>query len=310
MKMRNKILILAILSVLTIPQIASAAWWNPWSWKVFNRSQQVETGSSVETSEFSKQTEEIDNLKKEIEQLKKGSLDEQQKAIPEKIPQKTATPIVPVKATAPPVPVEPQDIVIYRNQINTAYKDQIGKYNKALEIATIIKLNTEYSISDIGDTIVTSEGWKLGNPDISDLINYFIGIYKKQLEFEKKHLSFQEQYMAWLEKTKAGLLDIIVTLDYIKTRNELGEKMSIISLVDENLKKAASSATKWSDESNRMELTIKGIVAGASSYHSSNSRPKVTPVYPSYTIPTYIPSNKINCTSKINAIGELQTSCY
>ena len=62
----RKILILTLVGLLIAPQITLAAWWNPFTWKVFNRvkSPQAEVQKIVPVSEIEKLRNEIGELKK------------------------------------------------------------------------------------------------------------------------------------------------------------------------------------------------------------------------------------------------------
>ncbi|MEK7081819.1 MAG: hypothetical protein AAB905_01270, partial [Patescibacteria group bacterium] len=87
----RKFLIILILSALIIPQITFAAWWNPFTWKIFKRASEVKIektinipknnlGVEFSTSSPSKQlniidqTAEVEKLKKEVNELKKKQI--------------------------------------------------------------------------------------------------------------------------------------------------------------------------------------------------------------------------------------------
>ncbi|HEY4505585.1 MAG TPA: trypsin-like peptidase domain-containing protein [Candidatus Paceibacterota bacterium] len=74
----SKIFLIAVISILIFPQVSFAAWWNPFTWKIFNRAPQVKVQEIKELTE-------IEKLRSEVEELKK----------------KTATPVSsPAKASA------------------------------------------------------------------------------------------------------------------------------------------------------------------------------------------------------------------
>lgn len=96
----KKYIIILILSLVSIPTIAMASWWNPFTWSVFSKVVNVElklnnpdTSSSVSSSEINitaTTTEnEIVNLKKEIKQLKDQQI--KKTTLIKNVPQKTAT---------------------------------------------------------------------------------------------------------------------------------------------------------------------------------------------------------------------------
>src|SRR3989338_6456547 len=59
-----KLFLFAIVSILIFPQVSFAAWWNPFSWKVFNKA------PTAKVQEV-KQPTEIEKLKSEVAELKK-----------------------------------------------------------------------------------------------------------------------------------------------------------------------------------------------------------------------------------------------
>lgn len=59
-----KIFIIAVISILIFPQVSFAAWWNPFTWKIFNK-------TPTEKVQETKQPSEIEKLRSEVEELKK-----------------------------------------------------------------------------------------------------------------------------------------------------------------------------------------------------------------------------------------------
>ncbi len=66
MKSIPKILLLLLIALIIFPQVTFAAWWNPLSWKVFNRTKalQVEIQKKDPPSEIEKSRNEVSELKK------------------------------------------------------------------------------------------------------------------------------------------------------------------------------------------------------------------------------------------------------
>lgn len=68
---QRQILTAIVVGVLVIPQLSLAAWWNPFTWKIFNRSQKAPAAVvATITAPISNQSIEIEKLKKEIETLR------------------------------------------------------------------------------------------------------------------------------------------------------------------------------------------------------------------------------------------------
>lgn len=84
MRMKKNFLLIMVALVI-VPQVAFASWWNPFTWKIFQRSAVVKiektttppsvstTTAEAEQPKIDKQAAEIENLKKEVEDLKKKS---------------------------------------------------------------------------------------------------------------------------------------------------------------------------------------------------------------------------------------------
>lgn len=98
--MKNKILVFILLLAITIPQVASAAWWNPFSWKVFERiftpkvevfeaEKEVVKGSMEDIATTTEESE-IEKLRAEIEELKnQKNIDPIQKPKASSVPKTT-----------------------------------------------------------------------------------------------------------------------------------------------------------------------------------------------------------------------------
>lgn len=70
--MKKILITLALVAVVSIgiPSISYAAWWNPFTWKIFNRTIEIKPQTELKTEN---QSTEIEALKKEVEELKKKS---------------------------------------------------------------------------------------------------------------------------------------------------------------------------------------------------------------------------------------------
>src|SRR3989344_7398262 len=66
MKPIHKTLFLVLVGLLIVPQVTFAAWWNPFTWNVFNRAKtpQVEVQKTTQPSEIEKLRTEVEELKK------------------------------------------------------------------------------------------------------------------------------------------------------------------------------------------------------------------------------------------------------
>src|SRR3989344_7684532 len=66
MKSIHKTLLLVLVGLLIVPQVTFAAWWNPFTWNIFNRAKapQVEVQKTAQPSEIEKLRNEVEELKK------------------------------------------------------------------------------------------------------------------------------------------------------------------------------------------------------------------------------------------------------
>lgn len=112
--MKNKISILILLFAITIPQVASASWWNPFSWKVFSRffEPKVEKVEKVEqvatstenTASTTNQVTEIEQLRAELEELKKNQTNQKSTTQTTKIsPKQNTSSATPISSPQTPV---------------------------------------------------------------------------------------------------------------------------------------------------------------------------------------------------------------
>lgn len=61
-----KLCLVAVVSILIFPQVSFAAWWNPFSWKVFNKAPTVKVQETKSPTEIDKLRSEVEELKKKI----------------------------------------------------------------------------------------------------------------------------------------------------------------------------------------------------------------------------------------------------
>lgn len=81
--MKKNILILTVIGIIGIPQIASASWWNIFTWKPFKKipehkieNRRIATTTPIESSELFNQKAEIEKLKKEMDELRRQTTKE------------------------------------------------------------------------------------------------------------------------------------------------------------------------------------------------------------------------------------------
>lgn len=122
-----------------IPSITHATWWNPSTWKVFNKVPRLRTEKTITTSptptNTDSQVSEVKNLKKEVEELKKRLLSPTLKPKPSVsvtplyTPRLNQRPIPTSQITATPRTIAPKQLIYSElekaiNQINDRFEKQ------------------------------------------------------------------------------------------------------------------------------------------------------------------------------------------
>src|SRR3989344_4604580 len=154
MKNYKHIFVIVAVGIFVVPQIAMAAWWNPFTWKIFTfkktpktEMQEIKTATTtpIQATTTSNVSSEIEQLKKEIENLKKKQTT---KSIvpPTLIPQKTSTTIQP---TTPSPIVSPSTVTQTKiiPEISQADLNK-GANIKAQTITLLNKLLSDLSYLD------------------------------------------------------------------------------------------------------------------------------------------------------------------
>jgi len=118
--MKNKVIILSILIALIIPQVASAAWWNPLSWgwieKIFNRGPKEKQEQILEAA-IPTEEDKFETLNRKIEELEKKLSEE--KSQPE------AKPSAPTPKTSTPVQTIPTPVVATKTTSSSLSNQEI-----------------------------------------------------------------------------------------------------------------------------------------------------------------------------------------
>jgi len=127
MKNLKRVLFSFLIAIILIPQITFASWWNPFSWKMFNRKADTPTSiSSVNENKELNTAKPTDNSSEEIEKLKKQIEDLQNKQI------NTPTKSIEVKKTTPLV----DNSELIRKQVQEQLEAKL-KADKEQEALTI-----------------------------------------------------------------------------------------------------------------------------------------------------------------------------
>lgn len=307
MKKLSSTFSLLVLTVFIIPSVAFASWWNPFTWSFF-----VKKNPPV-------QQEVIPSEKIEVTD-KKVVATSSPKQQPNKALPTSVTPVKPVvskfdkyavSTTSTITNKEAPEITEYRNQIVLMYTDEITRFKNAQSIKGIIKTGVENSVSEIEDKITQGEGFKIGNPNATDGVNYIATLFKAQLDFKAKELDNWTYAIKWLEVSQTDLKNTLSQLSTLTTKDQLDKTVQNIKFYEDNFDKLEKNLSDWSDADHKLQIRTDAIIAGLGSLSSTNTSnlPTVTPVYQ----PTFTPSvspYKLNCTSSKNFLGEVQTQCY
>lgn len=169
----NKYLLAIILAICIVPSVALASWWNPLSWKIFQK-REVPVQEIIKDSSVDAQTAKIIELQKQINDLKK--------LIPVKVTPSIKPPtVLIVQPQIPPISQHNQNVIEQQEVVEPIVdeKETLTKeYRSKLSIidGRIATLLAEYK-SDLGELKirVTSVGnWTQQdlNSQIQELTNF------------------------------------------------------------------------------------------------------------------------------------------
>lgn len=248
----KKGLVLAIFIAFLIPSVASAAWWNPFSWKIFSKffstrpiETQVEQVPEAD-SDSKNQSLEIEKLKEELETLRTQASESEkrneQKVVPqatkppvqENIPKSVVTPVAPQTYLAP---VVKSGEVLYDELIQkyTVFKSYLESEKRSLNKNSQYISEREYytRIDDLlnrtsGDLgyLQTVKNWDSIPPNIEY-------IYLTKFDsLKSEHNREASLYLVELNQDKMRIAKKNV-VDYIK------ENKLILYQIDVHIKAAA-----------------------------------------------------------------------
>ncbi|MBI2630857.1 hypothetical protein HYW73_01395 [Candidatus Nomurabacteria bacterium] len=224
----KKILLLSIISLLIIPQVTLAVWWNPFTWKIFKRSSEIKieqttdvssnpTKTSSETQEESSkadQAENIEKLKTEIEDLKK-KINEDTTITQPKVSQE----VIPTSVTSNEGSMELK-IAKCKTIKESDYNTAILKINQAINDRlqeVFNSLNEQYhdAVNKVYDYTKKQQALISGNPDLtgSDKLS-LITEYNNDADLQAQKI-YNDQQTYWksqkadIENSKQQAIDKI-----------------------------------------------------------------------------------------------------
>lgn len=297
----KKYFIPLFLIIFIAPSVAFASWWNPFSW--FKK-------TGINESIIVKKEEVISNTKPK---------EDKKNIVPHTTKEsKTSSGFdfnnFGTKSISNKKNIsnkESAELIEYRNQAIAWYTSEIFELDRTIKLNSVYKEVTDVKISEIKTSINKSEGWKIGNPDISNLVDYFLSLYGNQLKLENSHLENQIKAISWMKDLKTYLENNLNNLKNISTIDGVTQSLTELENSKKNITEVKKTLDGWSDASNKYQEKLEGIIDGAySKYNSDKKYIDTTPIYPKSFSAPIIQNNKINCTSKVNFLGELETSCY
>lgn len=124
----RKTLIVVLVGLIIVPQITFAAWWNPFSWKIFNRARtpEIEVQKTVPASE-------VEKLKSEIEELKKKS---NAPAVTPPTPSSSNAAVVPAATKSAPLIKLTNSQIIKKIKPATVYIETLAGSGSGMLIST------------------------------------------------------------------------------------------------------------------------------------------------------------------------------
>ena len=207
----------------------------------------------------------------------------------------------------------PQEVLDYKSTLIELYVERINYLDERIKITKLMSGAVNYKIRTTEDMFVESEGYKLGNPDSSDAVNYINGLYKLQLNLDKKSLENYGIVIVWLDSSLKDQKENLAKLDNITTMEDLKAFSVALNSSEVEFKKLEQSSDEWLEYSRKRQLELDGILNGISSRYSGSNSSNSKPVITSPSQPTYTPSSdryKVKCISSKTFIGDVETKCY
>jgi hypothetical protein len=176
--MKSKIIILGLIGVMAIPQVVSAAWWNPFSWKVFKRAsapkvEMVQTATTVAgIATSTEEKSELEKLRAEVEELKNNQKNQTVNSTPT------------TKASNPPASAAStkssakQDIN-YNALAITSYNSGIELSGMQIELLELISSDADRYIEGIPSLVNKAKSGAQMFPEDSEFWNLVAEIYSE-----------------------------------------------------------------------------------------------------------------------------------
>lgn len=337
--MKNKLKIVSVLLValILIPQIASASWWNPFTWKIFKRTppivQEVHYEEQADSSTISNKgifddldlsTETKNNSSSSKSDKYIESLIREDKTLSQKTnPSKTSTEQYKLKAneTIALLTTDKSDfetlkkgISEHKNQAVSLANDLYKKYNDLYDTTAssrsgadrdFILAGKNYLTNDIGDLLKKIE------TNYSSIVFYArnTALNKDQgeaLEFDinkiKKCLELSDSEQSKKSECSIGYLDLILE-DHTSQRQTLQDGLDALKKVDSLvLGMVRSKFVEVDSDLNSRKGTL-------SSFDDAWEQSRASFSMPSYQVPTSTPSSgATNCTT--TATGDIWNRKY
>lgn len=321
----KKILISLTVVALVAPQMALAAWWNPFSWfkkQIPPQAQAVRIEDKKTTATST--APEVEKLKKEISELKKqqsspvsmSTLNKSGGNIlteSQQVGAKSVTTNTPIKMTraeyqakyglATNVPPETN----YRDQLQVLLSDKLKALNSEIfKFNLLYLMPTNDEVERINGNLSWIEGYGISNPAAGEFLKDAVNI---QLNWANAKKIAEENKITWLKKYKAAIEEEIVIFtnpDYVVTKNDMDALLADFKKIDDEDIKLYENQKWWDDESSKLDKKVEGFLAGKASVGTNVTQQVVTPSYP----PTYNPFiPKLSCESTTDLGGRTFTNC-
>jgi hypothetical protein len=204
--MKNKLFIPILIFSLVLPQVALASWWNPFSWRIFNKifgpkdtiTQEIVLNEEIipeEVKDKENEESEIEKLKAEIEELKREKDEVVQKPTPSTTQTPTKQNNTPTVSNPAPVPTsQVTNKTLSRNEM---YNNILQKYKDFQPVIT----NERGGLSK-NSSFVTERTYFAYLDDILNRINADIGYLESIKHWNPRPENIEIVYEEKLSKLK------------------------------------------------------------------------------------------------------------
>jgi hypothetical protein len=289
----KKFLGLFILSLVFLPNLVLASWWNPLTWGFLNRDLHLNADKPVSASTT--------------------------------LPEKSKETVVKKKTLSPVVKMSPQPTKEvsknksyglfksknYHDELAGLYGAELDFLKKKLAVSKIMRDAIKTSISSNNLDISSDQAWIDGNPNIKDIVTVHMSGLRATNEYNSKYLDYYNNVVDWYAKIIADMEIGENDFDVV-SKEVFDSRVDMINKLATEISKTEKNIDGWSQNSQKVAEYHKAYFEAYKSRYEAGL--KSVPAQPAITLaPTtvYVPKPlNTHCTSHEVVEGVTELDCY